>query len=291
MWAREAARKKRGEGNVSGAQRGGSRGGSRLAAVAFRWPAGRISTPADHCRTNRLNPPTNRRAPQVAAPWWIKAPFWALCVVLDVFYANRPIQRFWVLETVARIPYFSAISLLHLYGEGHGSWVMAAAGRLPPCYCSCRASSHPPLHPNRHPNRPPRPNPPESLGFWRAGAELRRIHFAEEWNELHHLQIMEALGGDLLWFDRFVAEHAALLYYWVCIGFYMAAPKHAYQFSELVEWHAVDTYAQVRGGGGEPEGGGVGRFPKGQDVLRALHSQHLSKPPCPSHPPPPPQVL
>ena len=36
----------------------------------------------------------------------------------------------------------------------------------------------------------------ETLGFWRAGAELRKIHFAEEWNELHHLQIMESLGGD-----------------------------------------------------------------------------------------------
>jgi hypothetical protein len=40
-----------------------------------------------------------------------------------------------VLETVARIPYFAYISILHLY---------------------------------------------ESLGFWRAGADLRRVHFAEE---------------------------------------------------------------------------------------------------------------
>ncbi len=47
------------------------------------------------------------------------------------------LQKFWVLETVARIPYFAYISILHLY---------------------------------------------ESLGFWRAGAELRKIHFAEEWN-------------------------------------------------------------------------------------------------------------
>ena len=53
-------------------------------------------------------------------------------------------QRFWVLETVARMPYFSYISILHLY---------------------------------------------ESLGWWRAGAELRKVHFAEEWNELHHLQV------------------------------------------------------------------------------------------------------
>lgn len=49
---------------------------------------------------------------------------------MDVIYAGRPIQRFWFLETVARMPYFSYISMLHLY---------------------------------------------ESLGWWRAGAELRRV--------------------------------------------------------------------------------------------------------------------
>lgn len=64
--------------------------------------------------------------------------------------AHRPIQRFWVLETVARIPYFAYISILHLY---------------------------------------------ESLGFWRAGAELRKVHFAEEWNELHHLQVSRCAGN------------------------------------------------------------------------------------------------
>uniref|UniRef100_A0A383WPK4 Ubiquinol oxidase n=1 Tax=Tetradesmus obliquus TaxID=3088 RepID=A0A383WPK4_TETOB len=135
----------------------------------------------------------------VDAPWFIKAPFWLLCVMLDVCFANRPIQRFWVLETVARIPYFAYISILHLY---------------------------------------------ESLGFWRAGAELRKVHFAEEWNELHHLQIMESLGGDQLWFDRFIAQHAALLYYWVLIVIYLFSPKLAYAFSELVELHAADTYEQ-----------------------------------------------
>ena len=49
---------------------------------------------------------------------------------LDRLYAGRPLQRFWFLETVARMPYFSYISMLHLY---------------------------------------------ESLGWWRAGAELRRV--------------------------------------------------------------------------------------------------------------------
>eukprot|EP00879_Flechtneria_rotunda_P021135 GHRR01022266.1.p1 GENE.GHRR01022266.1~~GHRR01022266.1.p1 ORF type:complete len:381 (+),score=127.88 GHRR01022266.1:464-1606(+) len=135
----------------------------------------------------------------VKAPWFVKAPFWLLCVTLDLCFANRPIQRFWVLETVARIPYFAYISILHLY---------------------------------------------ESVGFWRAGAELRKVHFAEEWNELHHLQIMESLGGDQLWFDRFLAEHASLLYYWGLILIYLFSPRLAYAFSELVEWHAADTYEQ-----------------------------------------------
>jgi hypothetical protein len=34
---------------------------------------------------------------------------------------DRPIARFWFLETVARMPYFSYISMLHLY-ETLGWW-------------------------------------------------------------------------------------------------------------------------------------------------------------------------
>lgn len=79
----------------------------------------------------------------------IKGVYLSLCLLLDFLYENRPIQRFWFLETVARMPYFSYISMLHLY---------------------------------------------ESLGWWRAGAELRKIHFAEEWNELHHLQVWVGSG-------------------------------------------------------------------------------------------------
>ncbi len=40
--------------------------------------------------------------------------------------------------------------------------------------------------------------------------DVRKIHFAEEWNELHHLQIMESLGGDIRWLDRFLARHSAI---------------------------------------------------------------------------------
>jgi hypothetical protein len=37
------------------------------------------------------------------------------CYFLDEFFDGRPIQRFWFLETIARIPYFAYVSMLHLY--------------------------------------------------------------------------------------------------------------------------------------------------------------------------------
>ena len=51
-------------------------------------------------------------------------------MLLDTLYKHRPIERFWLNETVARMPYFAYISMLHMY---------------------------------------------ESLGWWRAGAELRKV--------------------------------------------------------------------------------------------------------------------
>eukprot|EP00210_Caulerpa_lentillifera_P000781 g756.t1 len=135
----------------------------------------------------------------VPAPWYINLAYYALCYLLDALFNNRPLQRFWFLETVARMPYFSYISMLHLY---------------------------------------------ESLGWWRQGSILRKVHFAEEWNELHHLQIMESLGGDQYWSDRFLGQHAAIFYYWILLLFYVLSPRLAYNFSELIEAHAVDTYGE-----------------------------------------------
>ncbi|KAK9804979.1 hypothetical protein WJX73_006746 [Symbiochloris irregularis] len=133
------------------------------------------------------------------APWFVKGIYYALCSLLDAIYRDRPIERFWLNETVARMPYFGYISMLHLY---------------------------------------------ESLGWWRAGFELRKLHYAEEANELNHLMIMEALGGDRLWLDRFFAQHCAVFYYWAVILLFVFSPSLAYVFSELVEGHAVDTYGQ-----------------------------------------------
>jgi ubiquinol oxidase len=137
--------------------------------------------------------------PQVESPLIIKLPYLALCVMLDKLFDGRPISRFWFLETVARMPYYSYLNMLQAY---------------------------------------------ETLGLWKSSAVQKRVHFAEEWNEYHHLLIMEALGGDLQWKDRFLAQHAGFAYYWVLVLLWLLSPSLAYNFSELIEAHAVDTYAE-----------------------------------------------
>lgn len=116
--------------------------------------------------------------------------------VVDFVYGNRSYPRFYVLETIARVPYFSYLSVLHLY---------------------------------------------ETLGSWRK-ADLLKVHFAETWNELHHLLIMESLGGNQHWFDRFVAHLIGVAYYWVAVVLYMLSPGFAYYLMELIENHAYHTY-------------------------------------------------
>jgi hypothetical protein len=109
------------------------------------------------------------------------------CLILDELFDERPIARFWFLETIARIPYFTYVSMLHLY---------------------------------------------ESLGWWR-GVELRKVHNAQEYNELHHLLIMESLGGDAIWSDRFLGYHIAIGYYWILCVVFFFSPAVAYEFMEV----------------------------------------------------------
>lgn len=119
-----------------------------------------------------------------------------LVFVMNTLYRDRPYRRFYVLETVARVPYFAYMSVLHLY---------------------------------------------ETLGWWRK-ADWLKIHFAESWNELHHLLIMEALGGDHFWLDRLLARTTAVVYYWIIVIVYFVSPRAAYRFMELVEQQAYKTY-------------------------------------------------
>lgn len=53
-------------------------------------------------------------APDVWPP--VRLAYEAVCVSLDLLYEGRPIERFWVLETVARLPYLAYTSCLHLLG-------------------------------------------------------------------------------------------------------------------------------------------------------------------------------
>jgi len=108
----------------------------------------------------------------------------------------RAYARFYALETIARMPYFAYLSVLHLY---------------------------------------------ETLGWFRKVNYLK-LHFAESWNELHHLLIMEELGGNDKWSDRFVAQHTAFFYYWFVVSIYMINPILAYNLNQAVEEHAYETY-------------------------------------------------
>lgn len=56
--------------------------------------------------------------------------------------------------------------------------------------------------------------------------------------------IWESLGGDQDWEVRFFAQHSAIVYFFVLVLLWVFSPTLAYNFSELIEAHAVDTYAE-----------------------------------------------
>lgn len=118
-----------------------------------------------------------------------------LVFVVNTLYHDRPIARFYLLETVARVPYFAFLSVLHFY---------------------------------------------ETIGCWRR-VDWIKVHFAESWNELHHLLILESVE-EQRWVDRFVAQHLAVFYYWVVVALYLISPHEAYYFMELLERYAYQTY-------------------------------------------------
>jgi ubiquinol oxidase len=81
----------------------------------------------------------------------------------------------------------------------------------------------------------------ETLGLFRS-KDYIKLHFAETWNELHHLLIMEELGGMDRFADRFVSQHIAFFYYWLVVAIYMINPAVAYNLNKNVELHAYTTY-------------------------------------------------
>jgi ubiquinol oxidase len=59
---------------------------------------------------------------------------------------------------------------------------------------------------------------------------------------LHHLLIMESMGGNQYWIDRFVAHTGAFVYYWILVCVYVLTPRSAYHFMQMIEEHAHHTY-------------------------------------------------
>lgn len=116
--------------------------------------------------------------------------------ILSKLYQNRPFARFYLLETIARVPYFSYLSVLHLY---------------------------------------------ESMGAWKH-TDWLKIHFAQSWNELHHLRIIESQGGNEFWLDRLLSRILVFIYYWLLVFVYMIAPRRAYHFNQLIEEKAFEAY-------------------------------------------------
>lgn len=116
--------------------------------------------------------------------------------IICFLYKDKDYPRFFVLETVARVPYFAYLSVLHLR---------------------------------------------ETFGD-RSGGERMRTHYAEADNELHHLLIMESLGGNDSAVDRALAQSMAFGYYWYVILVYLLSEQAAYHLSELIEDHAFNTY-------------------------------------------------
>jgi ubiquinol oxidase len=121
-----------------------------------------------------------------------------ICFLYPVKGTARDFARFYVLETVARVPYFAYLSVMHLretFGE----------------------------------------RSPEL-------SERMRTHYAEADNELHHLLIMESLGGNSSVIDRTIAQTMAFGYYWYVAAVYAVSEQAAYHLSELIENHAYETY-------------------------------------------------
>lgn len=123
-----------------------------------------------------------------------------ICFLYPVKGNERDFARFYVLETVARVPYFAYLSVMHFretFGERYDSM-----------------------------------------------SERMRTHYAEADNELHHLLIMESLGGNSNIIDRTLAQTMAFFYYWYVIAVYTWNEPAAYHLSELIEDHAYNTYSK-----------------------------------------------
>jgi hypothetical protein len=73
-----------------------------------------------------------------------------------------------------------------------------------------------------------------------------RAHYFQADNELHHMLIMEALGGDYIReIDRFLANTMAFFYYWFVVLVFSWNEQAAYHLNEVVEDYSYKMYEKV----------------------------------------------
>jgi ubiquinol oxidase len=140
-------------------------------------------------------------------PWW---PSRLLFIAMDVVYGKpRTLEKFRVLELVARVPY--------------QAWENVAYVAL--------------THTARRP------------GFARRVFDTVRTSRWEQDNEQWHLLILEELtdgGSKLGWLKRVaIPQVLAFTYYWISWFLYMAKPAWSYRLNADFEDHAEHEYASL----------------------------------------------
>ena len=54
---------------------------------------------------------------------------------------------------------------------------------------------------------------------------------------------MESRSGNRYWFDRFLARHLVLFYYWGMVFYYLLSPSNVYDINIKIALHAYETHA------------------------------------------------
>jgi ubiquinol oxidase len=130
-------------------------------------------------------------------------------------------EKFYVFETVARIPYFAYLSVLHLR-ETLGDKRSPFADRSKNNNNESKLQNH----------------------HYCKRIEKMRTHYAQADNEVHHLLIMEELGGNARGVDRLLAHSMAFCYYWFVVLVFFWNEQAAYHLNEVVEDHAYKIYEE-----------------------------------------------
>lgn len=123
---------------------------------------------------------------------------------------ERDYVRFYVLETVARVPYFAYLSVMHLQ-ETLGLRYETMSDRM-------------------------------WMHYAEADNELHHLLIMEELLEEKVDDEGVVVASPLYWWDKALAQTMALAYFWYVIVAFIWNQAAAYHLSELIEDHAFNTY-------------------------------------------------